>query len=281
MGRSLRKGTDRESGMDFDYMDDNQRSDRVQRRNVLDEIFNAFQRLVLLIAVISFCVIMFEMIAWNDLIAVCIELSLLMIQIFIVAHALIPSMTLNPRYYPPGNTILATLEETKVISSRIIVSNWCRYNPIHKKHYVVLYNAMDKRGNPVSIRKTLEPGIFEKDLIDDQVCDSSSITELAFRDGNYLSAFPRVLIIKYHTRMKWWTFYCLPFLVVTLFSIACNLFYSSSVTYRRSQHLQNLHSILIFFGILYAMILIPLAYVIRQWQNAVNYGGKRLSNPYH
>jgi hypothetical protein len=262
-------------------MDDIQISDRVERRSVLDEIFNAFQRLVLWITIFSFCVVVFEMIAWDDLVALCIELCVLMIQIFIAIHWLIPSMILNGRNYPPGNTILATLEETKVISSRIIISNWCQYNPIHKKHYVVLYNAIDKRGNPVSIRKTLEPAIFDRDLIDDQTCDTSSITELTFRDRNYLSAYPRVLIIKYQMRRKWWMFYCLPFFVITLFSIACNLFYSSSVTYQRSRHLKHMKSVLILFGILYIVILIPLIYAIRRWQNAVNYGGKRLNNPYH
>jgi hypothetical protein len=191
-----------------------------------------------------------------------------------------PSMILNPRYYPPDNTIFATLEETKVITSRIIVSNWCNYNPIHKKHYVVLYNAMNTKGNPISIRKTLEPSIFEKDLIDDQTCDSSSITELAFRDGNYLSAYPRVVILKYHARMKWWIFYCLPFFLITMLLIACNLFYSSSVTYGRSRHLKNLKTVLILFAILYSIILIPLAYAIGRWRNAVIYGGRKLSNPY-
>jgi hypothetical protein len=87
MGRSQRKGADKESNMDFNYMDDIQRTDRSQRRNLLDEIFNTFQRLILLMSVISFCVITFEMIAWNDLIALCIELILLMIQIFIFVQA--------------------------------------------------------------------------------------------------------------------------------------------------------------------------------------------------
>jgi hypothetical protein len=47
MGCSPRKENNKELDDDFSYMNDIQISDRVQRRNVLDEIFNAFQCLII------------------------------------------------------------------------------------------------------------------------------------------------------------------------------------------------------------------------------------------
>ncbi len=146
-----------------------------------------------------------------------------------------------------------------------------------KTHYVVLYSTIGEDGRRMAIRKTLQAGVFDDDLPnDDATSHRNVLTDLVCREGAPFSAFPRSAVWKQHLRYRKWMLYFLPILVVTCTAIAYNLYCICTVEWGRLHHIQLLKPLGIIYGVLYAVVLIPIVYKVRRWKYDVSYGGDEI-----
>jgi hypothetical protein len=207
------------------------------------------------------------LIHWNDIFSLYFGLGILLIQLIFTVDKL-PGMRLNTRSYLSGPTINATLEETRVKKIKI-------FQGPKRTHYVVLYNAVND-GRTMLIRKTLQAGYFDDDL-PQNTATKNALTELVCREGAPFSAFPKAAVWKHHLRYRQWLLYFLPILIVTIFCVGYNLYFSFNVEWGRKQHIALLKPIFIIFSLLYVTILVPLIYVVRRWKYDISYGGEEIN----
>jgi hypothetical protein len=225
----------------------------------------------LTLMLIPICVMFKYLIDWNDIISLYVEFLLLLIQLVFTIDK-IPGMRLNTQSYLSGATIRATLEETRTRSRRFM------FKGPKKTHYVVLYMTTGGDGRPMAIRKTLQAGVFDDDLPNDEATSHRNVlTDLVCREGAPFSAFPRSAVWKHHLRYRQWMLYFMPILVVTCIVIAYNLYCTLTVEWGRIHHIQLLTPLGIIYGALYAVVLIPTIYKVRRWKYDVSYGGDEIT----
>jgi hypothetical protein len=208
---------------------------------------------------------------WNDIMALYIEFTLFLIQL-VFAIDKFPGFRLDTRSYLSGPAVTATLTETKLVR----VNNAC--DILKKSRYVVEYMVHNEDGSFMTIRKTLQPGIFDRELIDGEIFDTSFVTDLVRQEGKPFSAVPRKLVERHTKREYRWILYLMPILVVTINAIIFNLFLSyrdlAFLSRVRGSHYHPLTHIYIVFGVLYTIILVPLAHGTRRWLHYVHNGGE-------
>jgi hypothetical protein len=207
------------------------------------------------------------LINWNDILSLHFGLGILLIQLIFTVDTF-PGMRLNTRSYLSGPTINATLEETKIKKRKF-------FHGPKRTHYVVLYNTIND-GRTMLIRKILQAGFFDDDL-PQNTASNNALTDLVCREGAPFSAFPKAAVWKHHLRYRTWVLYFLPILLLTIASIAYNLYFSFHVEWGRKQHIALLRPIFITYGVLYVIILSPLIYVVRRWKYDVSYGGDEIN----
>jgi hypothetical protein len=208
--------------------------------------------------------IMFKyLIEWNDILALWIEFALLLLQL-ILALDKIPALRLDTKAYLSGPKITGALEEIKTD----VGEYWSK-----KSHYVVLYHTTNTDGRPISIRKTLQAGVLDGNLVNETKGDYNVLTDLVCKEGAPFSAFPRASIRKYQQRYRRWTLYMIPVLVVTCLAIICNLIYSFHWKKSHRNQRELIMSVFIVYGVLCMIVLPLLVCRIRRWHHDVNNGG--------
>ena len=208
---------------------------------------------------------------WNDIMALYIEFTLLLIQL-VFAIDKFPGFRLDTRSYLSGPAVKAALTETKLVR----VKNAC--DLLKKSRYGVEYIVHNVDGSFMTIRKTLRPGIFDRELIDGEIYDTSFVTDLVRQEGAPFSAVPRKIVERHTKREYRWILHLMPILVVTINAIIFNLFlsyhYLAFMSRVRGSHDHPLTPIYIVFGVLYTIILFPLAIGTRRWLHDMHNGGE-------
>ncbi len=258
----------------FVSFDDSDKTDNDAEDDVWTEFCGARHLIKLTIVCIALGIALGYLMCWNDIIALYIEFALLLVQLVFTIDKL-PSMRLDTRSYLRGPAVAATLDETELVRATNV------FSALKKPRYVVTYTTNEADGSVMTIRKTLQPGFFDKDLIDGEICDTRYLTDLVCKVGAPFSAFPRKAVKRHIGREKKWILYFMPILVVTFHAILFNLFLSYHflvyVPKAHTKHVHLLTPLYIIFGVLYAVILFPLAFGIKRWVNDVHTGGEVIS----
>jgi hypothetical protein len=247
---------------DFVFID-KQNQEGHPSNNACPTSFSPLYIFKMLLIVIPIGVMFKYLIDWNDIVALYIEFAFLLIQLVFVLDK-IPGMRLDTKSYLSGPTITGALEEIKTN-----MGGYC----FKKSHYVVLYHTTNNDGRPISIRKTLQAGILDGNLVDEKKGNYDVLTDLACKEGAPFSAFPRSTVRKLHKRYRRWIRYLMPILVVTCLAIICNLYYSCRGKQARINHSELIKPVFIVNAVLYTIVLPPLIYCIRRWHQDVNNGG--------
>lgn len=256
---------------DFVSFDEGDKEGNDGEPDVWTEFCGAWHLFKITIICIALVLTLGYLMCWNDILALYIEFSLLLVQLVFAIDKL-PGMRLDTRSYMRGRAVAATLNDTKLVR----VTNV--FSALKKPSYVVVYTTNKADGSAVTIRKTLQPGFFDKDLIDGEICDTKYLTDLVCKEGAPFSAFPRKAVRRHSRRENKWILYFMPILVVTFHAIMFNLFLSYHfLVYVPRAHMKHVHlltPLYIIFGILYIAILVPLAFGIKRWVNDVHNGGE-------
>ena len=241
--------------------------------DIWEEFNSTPHRLKALLIVVLSGVVFLQLITWNNILALYIEFSSLLVQL---AYAIdkFPGLRLDAKSYLSGAFIAATLEETKQVGPSIL-------HPRRRTHYVVVFTSRKEDGSAITIRKTLKPSIFDRELHDGEVFETRFITELVSREGMPFSAFPQKSVYRHIKRQVRWFLYFMPILVSTCLAIVLSLIIYrleySSYGFDRARQAKLITSVFIVFGILYPLILIPIAFGVRNWLDDVTNGGEEIS----
>ena len=69
----------------------------------------------------------------------------------------------------------------------------------------------------------------------------------------------------------------MPILLISCVMLAYNIYFSYNVEWDPFHHMERSTPMYSIFGILYALVLLPLVYKIRRWKRDVSTGGEEVS----
>lgn len=221
-----------------------------------DGLFSIRHILALICIVITLGPAFYFFITWHDIVALWVSFGLLWIQL-IWAVDKMPGLRLDTESYFKGIFVDAMLEETgrKTSMKRPIT--------VYVVQYEILFD-----GRPMTIRKTLKPGVFDGDFL-------VHTGQLLSADEFPFSAFPEYVLETHHKRYRWWLRYFVPPLILTVLAIVFNMSYSYEANFQLNK--DKIILVLITFGILIPISTIPLAYKIRRWRQDVTNGGQEIT----